>query len=49
MYVFLGLNGLEIEADETEVVDLVVAVASGRCGEEDLADWLRSHVSPLSD
>jgi death-on-curing protein len=49
MYVFLGLNGLEIEADETEVVDLVVAVASGRCDEEDLADWLRSHVSPLKD
>ena len=48
MYVFLGLNGLEIEADETEVVDLIVAVASGRCGEEELADWLRKHVGPLS-
>jgi death-on-curing protein len=47
MYVFLSVNGLEIEADETEVVDLMVAVASGRCGEEDLADWLRKHVSPL--
>jgi len=47
MYVFLGLNGLEIEADETEVVDFIVAVAAGRCGEEELADWLRSHVSPL--
>ena len=49
MYVFLGLNGLEIEADETEVVDLMVAVASGQCGEEELADWLRSHLNPLSD
>ena len=49
MYVFLSVNGLEIEADETEVVDLMVAVASGRCGEEDLADWLRCHVSPPSD
>lgn len=47
MYVFLGLNGLEIEADEPEVVDLVVAIAAGRCGEEELADWLRDHVSPL--
>ena len=48
MYVFLGLNGLEIEAAETEVVELVVAVASGRCCEEDLADWLRGHISPLN-
>ena len=49
MYVFLGLNGLEIEADETEVVDLIVAVASGRCSEKELAGWLSGHVSPLSD
>ena len=49
MYVFLSVNGLETEADETEVVDLMVAVASGRCGEEDLAEWLRGHVSPPSD
>ncbi len=47
MYVFLGSNGLEIEADETEVVDLIVAVASGRCSEKELASWLSGHVSPL--
>jgi death-on-curing protein len=45
MYVFLGLNGLEIEADEPEVVDLMVAVADGRYSEEELAAWLRKHVS----
>lgn len=49
MYVSLSVNGLEIEADETEVVDLMVAVASGECGEEDLTDWLRSHVTELGD
>ncbi len=49
MYVFLVLNGLEIEAGETEVVDPIVAVASGRRGEKKLADWLSGHVSPLSD
>ena len=49
MYVFLGLNGLEIEADETEVVDLMVAVADGRCGEKELADWLRNHITRLTD
>jgi len=45
MYVFLGLNGLEIEAEEPEVVDLMVAVADGRCSEEELAAWLREHVA----
>lgn len=45
MYVFLGLNGLEIEADEVEVVDLMVAVADGRYSEEKLATWLREHVT----
>jgi len=48
MYVFLGLNGLEIEAEETEVVDLMVAVADGRCDEEELAGWLRDHVTRLT-
>ena len=45
MYVFLGLNDLVIEAEETEVVDLMVAVADGRYCEEELAAWLRKHVA----
>ena len=45
MYVFLGLNGLEIEAEEPEVVGLMVAVADGQCAEEELAAWLREHVA----
>lgn len=49
MYVFLGLNGLEIVAEETEVVEMMVAVAGGRCGEDELADWLCSHVTSLAD
>lgn len=49
MYIFLGLNGLEIEAGEPEVVDLMVAVADGRCGEEELAVWLRNHITRLTD
>ena len=44
MYVFLGLNGLELSADEPEVVDLMVALAAGRSSEEDLVVWLRNHV-----
>ena len=47
MYVFLGLNDLEIEAEEPGVVDLMVAVADGRCSEEELAIWLREHTAQV--
>jgi len=47
MYVFLGLNGVELEAEEPEVVDLVVAVADSRCSEKELAAWLRKNCPPI--
>jgi death on curing protein len=43
MYVFLGLNGLRIEAEETEVVRLILALASGELSEPELADCLRQN------
>ena len=43
MFVFLGLNGFLLVASETEVVELMVDVASGKLGEEALGDWLRDH------
>ena len=46
MYVFLGLNGLRIEAAEEEVVELILRLARGELEEQALADWLREHVSP---
>jgi death-on-curing protein len=45
MYVFLGLNGLEVEAEEPEVVDLMVGIADGRYSEKELAVWLRQHAA----
>jgi len=45
MYVFLGLNGLRIEAEEPEVVRLILSLAAGDLPEPDLADWLREHTS----
>jgi len=45
MYVFLGLNGLEIEAEETVVVELMVAIAAGRLSGDGIAARLRQHVS----
>jgi death-on-curing protein len=46
MYVFLGLNGLRIDAPEEEVVGLMLALASGELDESELASWLRGHTSP---
>ena len=46
MYVFLGLNGLRIDAPEEEVVGLMLALASGGLEEPELASWLRDHTSP---
>lgn len=46
MYLFLGLNGLRIEAPEEEVVALILSLASGQLDEPDLAAWLRQHVTP---
>ncbi len=43
MYVFLGLNGLRIDALETEVVALMLRVAEGSIDEAGLATWLRDH------
>jgi prophage maintenance system killer protein len=45
MYVFLGLNGLEIKAEEPEVVELMVAVADGRRSQQETAAWLRHHIA----
>lgn len=43
MAVFLGLNGLEFRAAETDVVATMVALASGTLDEDALADWIRLH------
>jgi death-on-curing protein len=44
MAVFLGLNGLAIEAPESEVVAMMLALAGGELDEAELADWLRSRL-----
>jgi death-on-curing protein len=44
MAVFLALNGRELEAPETEVVAVMLALAAGELDEEELAEWLRSRL-----
>lgn len=42
--VFLELNDIEINASEDELVEMVTAVAEGRVGKGDVADFFRRHV-----
>lgn len=45
MAVFLELNGVELKADEPEVVTVMLALAAGEMGEEQLAAWVRTRTA----
>ncbi|HSB72484.1 MAG TPA: type II toxin-antitoxin system death-on-curing family toxin [Candidatus Methylomirabilis sp.] len=47
MVIFLGLNGSDLDAPETDVVTMMLAAAEKRCSEAELAAWVRSHVVAL--
>ncbi len=49
MAVFVGLNGYENKASETEVVTVMLALAAAELAEEEFAAWLRSHLAPRED
>lgn len=46
--IFLGLNGFDFLAPEDEVVQKMMALASGELDEESVADWMRSRIEPRS-
>jgi death-on-curing protein len=48
MAVFLDLNGLELVAEEPDVVRVMLSLAAGDVAEEELAAWIADHVSPAS-
>lgn len=41
MYVFLGLNGVELDAEEVETVLVMRGLAAGELGEGELTTWLQ--------
>lgn len=45
--VFLGLNGKDLDATETDVVQVVTALAAGTLTEIALASWIRAHLIRL--
>ena len=47
MAVFAELNGLEFDAPEAEVVDVMLSLAAGDLEEVQLADWLRARLTEL--
>jgi len=47
MATFLLLNGFDISASTDEQERLILALASGQRGREDLAAWLREHTTTL--
>jgi death-on-curing protein len=40
---FLGVNGYDLEAGDTDVISEMLALADGRVSEDELADWIRRH------
>ena len=45
--IFLGLNGKDLDATETEVVQVVIALAAGTLTEAALAAWIRERMVRL--
>jgi len=43
-FIFLALNGIDLDAPEDEFEALVMAVAEGRLGKSDVAQFIRQHV-----
>jgi len=43
---FLGLNGLHLQATQLEATQVMLALAAGEIEEADFAAWLRAHVVP---
>jgi death-on-curing protein len=41
---FLGINGYELNATDTDVVTTMLSLADGKLSEAQLADWVRDHV-----
>jgi death on curing protein len=46
-YVFLGLNGYDLEAGEPEIVATMEGVAASHVTEAALAKWFRAHIQAV--
>jgi death on curing protein len=46
MGLFLAMNGLRLVADQVDATRVMLAVAAGQIGEDELAAWVRQHIRP---
>jgi len=47
MYVFLSINGHQLDAPEVEAVDVMVRLASGELTEIELSRWIQKNSRPV--
>lgn len=47
MIVFLGLNGMDLDAPQDGATAIVLSLAAGEITEEPLASWIAEHIVPL--
>jgi death on curing protein len=45
---FLVLNGYMLTASDAELVVAMLALAAGELSEDELADWFRGHIAPIT-
>ena len=45
MLVFLAINGIELEYEQSELSDIFLAVAAGTCEYENILQWILDHES----
>jgi death-on-curing protein len=44
MLVFLAINGIDLEYGDSELIDLILSVASGERSDSDILKWLQQHI-----
>jgi death on curing protein len=47
MIVFLGLNGLDLDAPQEAATAIILSLAAGEITEDVLARWIAGHIKPL--
>jgi death on curing protein len=47
MIVFLGLNGLDLDAPQEEAAAIILSLAAGETTEDVLARWIAANIKPL--
>lgn len=47
MLIFLAINGISLSYTDEELINIILQVASGNAGENDLHQWIYTHLSSI--